>query len=234
MTPQPAAVATRPGRRQRLVRATALAAALGLPFAVLAFVVRAQVTPVLAVDEAVIRAATDVTRADPALRRALVLWQDVLRPGWVNATVALVCLWAWRRHGMRTRATWAFVTVLVAWGLQALAKLVVQRARPVVEDAVAHAPGYSFPSGHAANTASAGTVLVILLWPLLRTRGRAALCAGVGLVVVLTALDRVYLGVHYPSDVVAGVLFGTGVAGASYAGYRGSTSATARGPDAGG
>jgi membrane-associated phospholipid phosphatase len=40
-------------------------------------------------------------------------------------------------------------------------------------------------------------------------------------VVLLTALDRVFLGVHFPSDVTAGVLVGSGLALASYAGYRG-------------
>jgi undecaprenyl-diphosphatase len=45
--------------------------------------------------------------------------------------------------------------------------------------------------------------------------------AGVGVVVVLTALDRVFLGVHHPSDVVAGVLVGGAVVGASYVGFRG-------------
>ena len=38
---------------------------------------------------------------------------------------------------------------------------------------------------------------------------------------MLTALDRVFLGVHFPSDVTAGVLMGSGLALASYAGYRG-------------
>jgi len=37
---------------------------------------------------------------------------------------------------------------------------------------------------------------------------------------VVTALDRVFLGVHYPSDVTAGIIFGVGLALASYAGYR--------------
>ena len=39
--------------------------------------------------------------------------------------------------------------------------------------------------------------------------------------VAVTALDRVLLGVHFPSDVAAGVLLGSGLALASYAGYRG-------------
>jgi len=198
-------------------------AGLGLPFVLLAFAVRARVGAVQPFDEATIRAATDLTRSQPALRSALLVWQEALRAGWVNLAVTAVCVWAWRRHGLRTRALWAFATLMVAWGVQLVAKQVVQRARPVVEDAVAHAPGYSFPSGHAANTATACAVLTVLLWPLLGRRGRVAVPTVAAVVVLVTAADRVLLGVHYPSDVVAGVLLGVAVTGASYAGYVGST-----------
>jgi len=212
-----------PGRRHRLLRAAGFAAALGLPFSVLAFVVRAQVPSVLAFDEAAIRTATAITRSEPALRGALLAWQEAFRAGWVNLAVTLVCVWVWRRHGLRTRALWAFVTLMVTWGLQLLAKQVVQRARPVVEDAVAQAPGYSFPSGHAANTAAAAVVLTLLVWPLLGARGRVVVPAVAAVAVLATALDRVFLGVHYPSDVLAGVIFGVAVTGASFVGYVGGT-----------
>ena len=212
-----------PGRRHRLIRAAVAAAGLGLPFVVLAFVVRTEVDQVLSFDESAIRAATDLTRSEPALRGALLAWQETFRAGWVNLAVTLVCLWAWRRHGLRTRAMWAFVTLMVAWGLQLAAKGVVQRARPVVDEAVAHAPGYSFPSGHAANTAAAGVVLTTLVWPLLGRRGRVVVPTLVTIAVLVTAADRVLLGVHYPSDVVAGIAFGVAVTGASFAGYVGHT-----------
>jgi undecaprenyl-diphosphatase len=212
-----------PGRRHRLLRATGFAAALGLPFAVLALVVRARVPAVLSFDEAAIRAATDLTRSEPVLHRALIAWQEVFRAGWVNLAVVLVCVWVWRRHGLRTRAMWAFVTLMVAWGLQLLAKQVVQRARPVVDEAVAIAPGYSFPSGHAANTAAAAVVLTVLVWPVLGTRGRAVVATLATVLVLVSAVDRVLLGVHYPSDVVAGIVFGVAVTGASFVGYVGTT-----------
>src|SRR5215218_607554 len=212
-----------PGRRRRLLRAVAAAAALGLPVAVLALLVRAQVDDVLTLDESAIRAATEITRARPGLLTALLVWEAAFQGVWVNTVVGLVCWWAWRRHGLKTRALWAFVTVMAAWGLQALTKLVVQRTRPVVEDAVAHSGGYSFPSGHAANTTAAVLVVTILVWPLLGRRGRVVVPVVAAVLVVLTALDRVFLGVHYPSDVVAGVLFGAAVTFASFVGYRGST-----------
>lgn len=211
-----------PGRRHRLLRAAALAAGVAIPVTALAAVVRSESSPVVQLDVSLVRAATDAVRGNDELRGALLAWQEAFVPRWVNLAVALVCLWAWRRHGLRTRALWAFVTLLVAWNLQLDIKLLVQRARPVVEDALTRAPGYSFPSGHATNTASAGLVLVILLWPLLRRRGRTVLVALVTAAVLLTGLDRVLLGAHYPSDVVAGFVIGAAMVGASYVGFLGA------------
>jgi membrane-associated phospholipid phosphatase len=86
---------------------------------------------------------------------------------------------------------------------------------------VSHAPGYSFPSGHVANSAAIATVLVLLLWPVLSPAGRRWLVGGLSAVVHLTCLDRDFLGVHYPSDAYSGLLFGVGLATASYLGYLG-------------
>jgi undecaprenyl-diphosphatase len=111
--------------------------------------------------------------------------------------------------------------MLVGWFLGFLVKLLVQRARPVVSDPVSHAPGYSFPSGHAFNAALATTVVLILLWPLLGATARRVGPAVGAVVVPITCLDRVFLGVHFPSDVVGGVILALALAGASYVGYRG-------------
>ena len=56
---------------------------------------------------------------------------------------------------------------------------------------------------------------------MLGRRGRVVVPVVGGTVTLLTAADRVLLGVHYPSDVVAGILLGTAMAGASYLGYQG-------------
>lgn len=211
----------RTGWRHRLIRAAALAAGVGIPVTALAVVVRSQSSPVVHLDQTIVRAATDAVRGHDDLREALLTWQTVFLPKWVNLAVSLVCLWAWRRRGLRTRALWAFVTLMVTWNLQLDIKLLVRRARPVVEDALTRAPGYSFPSGHATNTASAGLVLVILVWPLLGRRGRAVLVAAVTTAVLATGADRVLLGAHFPSDVVAGIALGAAMTGASYLGFLG-------------
>ena len=210
-----------PLRRRALLRAGAFALAFTVPVAVLAYVVRAQVEDVLRLDRQAIEGATSFTRAHPDLQHALVLWQELLQAKWLNLAATLVCVWVWRRHGLTTRALWAFLTIMAAWAVQLGAKGLVQRARPVVEDALEHAPGSSFPSGHATNTAAVALTLTLLVWPLLGRRGRVVVPVVAASVTLLTGLDRVLLGVHYPSDVVAGFALGTALAGASYLGYSG-------------
>ncbi len=207
-----------PHRGRRLLGAAASGVALAVAVAAVALGVRSQVDGLLRVDDAVVQAATGPARDHPALLRALVVWEALLQPRWVYLAATLVCLWAWRRHGLASRALWAFVTMMACWTVAFFVKLLVQRARPVVDDALTSASGYSFPSGHAANAAAAATALVVLLWPLLRARVRGAVVAAAAVVVAATAANRVLLGMHYPSDVVAGVALGVGMVLASYAG----------------
>jgi undecaprenyl-diphosphatase len=209
------------GRGRRLLKAVGYGLAFAVPVTVLAFVVREKFLPVIELDERAIAAATEITRANPWLRTFLIAWQEATQPRWVYIAASVVCLVVWRRYGLATRAAWAFVTMMVAWNLQLVLKESVRRARPVVSDPVSHAPGYSFPSGHVANAAAISTVMVLLLWPVLSPVARRWLVAGLAAYVLVTALDRVFLGVHFPSDVVAGILFGVGLATASYAGYLG-------------
>ena len=219
--PGSAPAGTAAGRGRRLLRAVAYGVGFAIPLVGLAYVVRSRFDPVLRFDEAMIASGTAITREHPDLFGALIVWEEMLQPRWVYLVATLVCVWVWRRFGLTSRAIWAFVTMMACWNVALDLKYVVQRARPVVEDALTHAPGYSFPSGHAANSAAAASALVVLLWPLLKGRARVAAIGLAATVVVATAVDRVLLGVHYPSDVIAGVILGVGMVLASYAGYLG-------------
>jgi len=213
-----------PAPRQRaLLRASAFGAGVSLPVLVLAYLVRVEAPGLARLDEDAIAVATSFTREHPGMLRGLLTWQELLRPIWVNLAVGLLCLRIWRRDGLGNRALWGVVTLLTAWVLQVGVKGLVHRARPAVGDALEHAPGSSFPSGHATNAAAAALTTTIVLWPLLGTRGRVAVAVAGGTVTLLTAADRVLLGVHRPSDVVAGVLLGTAMVGASSLGYHGWT-----------
>lgn len=106
--------------------------------------------------------------------------------------------------GRRRAARDVVVAGSAAWAAAQAMKVVVRRPRPYqVEEAerlVAEPAGSSWPSGHPAVAAAGASALVGHLPP----RGRAA-AAGVA---VFVAASRVYVGVHYPTDVVAGLGIG--------------------------
>ena len=121
---------------------------------------------------------------------------------------AAVAAWlAWRQRLPRL-AAFVVVTMTGSVLLNSLVKLAVDRARPVLDDPVAHAAGMSFPSGHAQSAMVAASVLLLVFLPLLRGAWRWV-AVGVAVVYVLAiGFARVTLGVHYVSDVLAGYVLG--------------------------
>ena len=196
-----------------------------VPVVLLGYAARQKFDPLIRFDDAVIRWSTGVTRSAGAAD-LLVTLQEVSRPFVLYILAGGVGLWAWFALGLRNRALWAFVTMMVAWPIGLLAKQLVQRARPVVDEPLSHSPGYSFPSGHAFNVAVVATVLVFLLWPILSGPARRVATGLAVLVVVVVGTDRMFLGVHFPSDVAAGWILGAGITFSSWLGFIGRTSPT--------
>ena len=118
------------------------------------------------------------------------------------AGLAVLVVWhLWRRR--QHRRAWFFGAALGgAMGLNLVAKAVLGRVRPALWASLAPENTPSFPSGHAM-----GSAALVLAVGLLLGRGRGALWVlwALGALFVLgVGLSRMYLGVHYPSDVVAG------------------------------
>ncbi|NJM41275.1 MAG: phosphatase PAP2 family protein [Anaerolineae bacterium] len=85
--------------------------------------------------------------------------------------------------------------------LNVLAKAAFGRLRPDLWLSIAPETTFSFPSGHAMGSMALVAALAVLLWP---TRWRWVSVIFGGLFVFLVGVSRSYLGVHYPSDILAG------------------------------
>jgi len=112
---------------------------------------------------------------------------------------------------LRREAVLLALTVAGAWIVEGLLKGLVGRPRPVIVPHLTQAAGASFPSGHAFNSAVV-YIAIALAFATLSARQSVRLTI-IGVAVVLSlaiAWTRVWLGVHFPSDVTAGWLGGAG------------------------
>ncbi len=124
----------------------------------------------------------------------------------IYTAVAAAAL-ALRKHGRA--ALWTVVVMLGASLTTWAMKTTLERKRPTWIDPIQTLSSYSFPSGHSSGIASAAGVAIVLAFVLVRRRRvrRAITGAALGLV-LLVGLDRILLGVHNPSDVLAGFAVG--------------------------
>jgi membrane-associated phospholipid phosphatase len=91
---------------------------------------------------------------------------------------------------------------------ESLVKVLVARPRPALVDPVTSPSGYSFPSGHAGGSAAVYGALALLGVAVVARSARLMLVIGAALLIGAVAVSRVLLGVHYPSDIAAGVALG--------------------------
>lgn len=138
--------------------------------------------------------------AAPALDEVMLL-VSALGFGWgvIPADILLGLALVLRRRF--AEATFAIAATAGSGLLNVAAKQGFRRERPALWDPIAPEATYSFPSGHAMGSATLACVLVLLAW---RTRWRTAVLAGSVLFAAAVGASRVYLGVHYPSDILAG------------------------------
>lgn len=140
--------------------------------------------------------------------KAYALWG-----GLVALTVMAILAWLWARRGGRLDgvviAVLAGLSAVISLGINHFLSRAVARTRPChvaslhVHSLLACANDYSFPSDHAviAGALATGLLLFDVRWGFLAW-----------LLALLLAFSRVYVGVHYPGDVVAGLLMGAAIA----------------------
>jgi membrane-associated phospholipid phosphatase len=192
--------------RTRLILAAV--AMLGL-FAVLAAVVSLSAPARPGLDSHMASSLHRVVLARPGLASALRLIGRVTDPWWVRA-IALIAVLLLTLRGRRGAAAWLVITMATGGVLGNMLKLILARSRPEWPDPVTTIGGYSLPSGHAVNSMLAAACAIVLLDPMLPGAGRARVTARWALwllaagFVLLVGFDRLALGVHFVTDVLAG------------------------------
>jgi undecaprenyl-diphosphatase len=127
----------------------------------------------------------------------------------VVVVAVAVAMFDYRRHRNRD-VLWFLAAVLVGTGLiNNVLKVVVGRGRPDVPHLV-ETSSYSFPSGHSATAAAAWFAFALVLTRSAPRRARVGAAAIAGLVTGAVAASRALLGVHWLTDVLAGVALGWG------------------------
>ncbi|HXC32152.1 MAG TPA: phosphatase PAP2 family protein [Verrucomicrobiae bacterium] len=122
------------------------------------------------------------------------------------ATLFAILVAVWLIRGMKRPAAWLAIAVGGSVILDVSLKLAFHRARPVAF--VGRAPmTYSFPSGHALSSLCFYGVLAGLLCEWIESAaGRWAVSMAAAVLILAIGLSRIYLGVHYPTDVLGGYI----------------------------
>lgn len=164
---------------------------------------------------------TWIHRFDTSFTTSITSWPLSLKPfflfitalGDPLLTVGIgIAVVAWGVVQDNTRLALAGAMIWLTLGLGSLLKVLFARVRPET-DYVANmlVQTFSFPSGHASGATIAYGLLAYLAWNLLpQPWSYVAVAAAVALI-VLVGISRIYLGAHFPSDVVAGWLLGIAV-----------------------
>jgi membrane-associated phospholipid phosphatase len=120
--------------------------------------------------------------------------------------VAIIIFLIWKRH--RKEALLFLIITAMGVFINSTLKILIQRPRPLISPMIS-ASSYSFPSGHAMNSFVFYAFLSFYIFHFTRRKLLSSivsiLCA---VLILLIGFSRIYLGVHYPSDILAGYLVG--------------------------
>jgi membrane-associated phospholipid phosphatase len=145
-------------------------------------------------------------RATPTLDAVAIALSWLGAEGLTTVLVLALVGLTWKRRIGAAAAL--LVTVIGAQILNSALKLAFVRERPIAVVAALPGQSWSFPSGHAMVSLATYGFLAYLGWQLFRGRWRVLWVGALALLVALIGLSRLYLGVHYATDVLAGYLAG--------------------------
>ncbi|QAT63186.1 phosphatase PAP2 family protein [Acidilutibacter cellobiosedens] len=125
------------------------------------------------------------------------------------AVIIIFCLTLFIRSKTRKNiALPVSIAVMSSAVLNITLKHIFARSRPNILQLISET-GYSFPSGHAMNNASLYVMLILLIWKYDESTSLKIIFSSICIILtVLIGWSRIYLGVHYASDILGGWLFG--------------------------
>ena len=155
---------------------------------------------------------------DTTITRAIISWPAAVKPlflvvtalGDPIVTVLIgvgIVVYAYLQSNLRLALAGAsiWLTLIVGSGL----KLLIGRERPLSEYAAnLQIPTFSFPSGHASGSMIAYGLLAYLAWHALPQPWNYIAVVALISLIILIGISRIYLGAHFPSDIVAGWILG--------------------------
>lgn len=142
----------------------------------------------------------------PVMGRVMRAFTFLGSPFAVIPLATVVVVWAVRRKELRAAVAF-FVVLVMTEVLNVVLKHTFERARPTLFQEIATLHSYSFPSGHAMAAAAVYGTMGVVVSRLAPTH-RKPLVFGLPVLILMIGLSRVYLGVHWPSDVLAGFAAG--------------------------
>lgn len=158
-------------------------------------------------DDALLRAIGD--RRTPALTDWM-LGITFLGNGLIEVPMAFTMAWLLWRAGQGTIGKRYLLGVITGELFYLLLKALFHRPRPTIIERLGDAGWYSYPSGHTMLAPILWSFGFLLLATVVANRvAKGVLMAGAALVPLLIGASRVYLGVHYPSDVLGALLLGS-------------------------
>jgi membrane-associated phospholipid phosphatase len=154
----------------------------------------------LAFDETVLRAINGFS--SPVLDAVFIFVTNM--GGFVFASLATASLAGFFAYKSKRYAA-LFLTAVVGGAalISFTLKLMFERARPDLWQQLVIEQSFSFPSGHATASAALALGLSVILWD---TKWRAPALWLAGIYIIAVGFSRLYLGVHYPTDILAGWL----------------------------
>lgn len=119
--------------------------------------------------------------------------------GIISIAIGILIIFKNKKYGLYT-----LLNLIIIAPINQMLKYIVQRPRPI-EHRIIDETGYSFPSGHSMVSMAFYGFLIYLIYNNVKNKYiKWGLCTGLSLLILTIGLSRIYLGVHYASDVIGG------------------------------